>query len=71
MPRRKAVEPRKTDPDPKYGEVVVAKLSYKVNVCEIYVTVVNSIFVVISMQVFMVVDFIYGTYFKYFRKLRK
>jgi len=29
MPRRKSVEPRKVDPDPKYGEVVVAKFISK------------------------------------------
>ena len=33
MPRRKAVEPRKTDPDPKYGEVVVAKFISKLMRC--------------------------------------
>lgn len=29
MPRRKSVEPRRVDPDPKYGEVVVAKFISK------------------------------------------
>jgi len=29
MPRRKTVEPRRVDPDPKYGELVVAKFISK------------------------------------------